>query len=196
VQEISALMPADAMQARIAAEILILRETAYAISARAYAPELTALEMSRMCGASGKLLRTAAALAYTLERMQQKAAPLSGTAQAAEAEVAALVARWGRGSAEEAAGSRADPRVERPRTSLVEGAAPAGVSAGGDGDALGRGGGGVGAAGASGQPGGIEEPRRCPAQTPELEVTTKTPWSRERDARGRFTVRARVAPAA
>jgi hypothetical protein len=95
MQEISTLMPANAAQARLAAEILIVREMADTVAARAYAPDLTVPQMCRVGRASGELVRTAAGLVRTLERSQQKPAPFFGTVLADDVDVAAVDKVWG-----------------------------------------------------------------------------------------------------
>ena len=100
MQEISTLMPANASQARMAAEILIARGMADAIAARAYAPDLTVPQMCRVGRASGELMRTATAMVRTLERTQLMPAPFFGTVLADEVDIAAVDAGWGKRSAE------------------------------------------------------------------------------------------------
>jgi hypothetical protein len=97
-QEISTLMPANATQARLAADILMVREMAKTIAARVHAPELTVPEMCRVGRVAGELVRTAGVLVRTLERSQQKPAPFFGTVLADAVDVAALDAAWGNGS--------------------------------------------------------------------------------------------------
>jgi hypothetical protein len=97
-QEISTLMPANATHARLAADILMVREMANTIAARIHAPELTVPEMCRVGRVAGELVRTAAVLVRTLERGQQKPAPFFGTVLADAVDVAALDAAWGRNS--------------------------------------------------------------------------------------------------
>src|ERR1700733_3600018 len=60
MQEFSTLMPANAAQARVVSQILIMRGLADAIAARAFAPELTALQMCRGGGALAGLGRRGA----------------------------------------------------------------------------------------------------------------------------------------
>jgi hypothetical protein len=137
MQEISTLMPANAAQARLTAEILIVRELAETIAARAYAPELTVAEMCRVGRTSAELVRTAAGVERLLARQQQKPAPFFGTVLADGVDVAAVDAGWCRGmagagampqsaaelrpggEAEDAAGERGD---------LTAGAAVAGMA--------------------------------------------------------------------
>jgi hypothetical protein len=94
LREISALMPADASQARLAAQILIVREMADAFAARVHAPALTAQEMCRVGRISGELTRAEALLLRALERAQQTPAPFFGTVLADAVDVAAADATW------------------------------------------------------------------------------------------------------
>ncbi len=103
LQEIATLMPANAAQARLVAQILIVRELADTIAARAYAPELTVPQMCRVGRASAELVRTATGLLRALAREQQKPAAFFGTVLADAVDVAALEAGWGKGVAEAAA---------------------------------------------------------------------------------------------
>jgi hypothetical protein len=109
-QEISTLMPANAAQARLAADILMVREIAKTIAARVHAPELTVPEMCRVGRVVGELVRTAGVLVRTLERGQQKPAPFFGTVLADAVDVAALDAAWGNGPP----GSVGDGPVQQP----------------------------------------------------------------------------------
>jgi len=95
MQEFATLMPANAAQARVVSQVLIMRALADAIAARAYAPGLTEVQMARVGRASAELARTALGLVRGLERTQQKPAPFFGTALADEVDVVALAAGWG-----------------------------------------------------------------------------------------------------
>jgi hypothetical protein len=118
-EEISTLMPANAAQARLASQILIVRELADAIARRAYAPELTALQMCRVGRASAELVRTAGGLVRALERSQQKPVPFFGTVLADGIDVAAIAAGWGGGSAAAAGvGPMQQPASAEPATGL------------------------------------------------------------------------------
>jgi hypothetical protein len=105
MQEISTLMPANAAQARLASEILIVRELADAIAARAYAPDLTVPQMCRVGRTSAELGRTATGMVRTLERSQQMPAPFFGTVLADGVDIAAVDAGWGKGTAQSEAES-------------------------------------------------------------------------------------------
>src|SRR5208282_2853537 len=60
--EITALKPADSGQARLAAGILILREAADSVIARAYAPGVTIEQMCRASRSAAELVRTSVSL--------------------------------------------------------------------------------------------------------------------------------------
>src|ERR1700691_5639099 len=91
-------MPANAAQARMAADILIAREMANAFAARARAPQLTLPQMSQAARVAGELTRTAGVLARGPERTQQKPAPFFGTVLANKVDVAARNVVWGKGT--------------------------------------------------------------------------------------------------
>jgi hypothetical protein len=95
VQEIAGLMPADAPQARIAAEIVIVREAADDTFAWANAPGLTVDQVCRLRRTAGGLTVSAAALELTLARHQQRPVPFFGTVLVDGVDVAALAAGWG-----------------------------------------------------------------------------------------------------
>jgi len=94
IEEISTLMPANARQARTAAQIVILQELADSIAADAHAPNVTAPIKHRAGRVSAELARTAAGLERLLERKQQKPAPFFGTMLADEIDIAAVDAAW------------------------------------------------------------------------------------------------------
>jgi hypothetical protein len=98
-QEFAMLMPANAAQARIVSQVLIMRELADAIATRANAPGLMPEQMARVGRASAELMRTAAGLVRGLERQQQKPVPFFGTVLADGLDLAALDAVWGKGAA-------------------------------------------------------------------------------------------------
>jgi hypothetical protein len=95
VQEIAGLMPADAPQARIAAQILIVREATDDTFARVNTPGLTLEEVCRLRRIGGALTVSAAVLERLLARHQQKPVPFFGTVLADGIDVAALAAGWG-----------------------------------------------------------------------------------------------------
>ncbi len=98
-QEFATLMPANAAQARIVSQVLIMRELADAIATSASAPGLAPEQMARVGRASAELMRTAAGLVRGLERAQQKPVPFFGTVLADGVDLAALDAVWGKGAA-------------------------------------------------------------------------------------------------
>jgi hypothetical protein len=124
MQEISTLMPANAAQARLASQIVIVREMADTIAARAYAPELTVAQMCRIGRASAELVRTAAGVERLLARQQQKPVPFFGTVLADEVDVAAVDAAWGKATAGADAMPRPGPGVDdaEPATRPRQGA--------------------------------------------------------------------------
>src|SRR5208282_423982 len=95
VHEVAGLMPADAPQARIAAEIVIAREAADASFARANTPGLAVEQVCRLLRIASTLMNSAAVLERSLARHQQKPAPFFGTVLAEGIDVAALAAGWG-----------------------------------------------------------------------------------------------------
>jgi hypothetical protein len=95
VQEIAGLMPADAPQARIAAEIVIVREAADDTFAWANAPGLTVDQVCRLRRTAGGLTVSAAALELTLARHQQRPVPFFGTVLVDGVDVGALAAGGG-----------------------------------------------------------------------------------------------------
>ena len=98
LHEVSTLAPANAAQARIATEIVVTRALADTIAARAYAPDLTVLQMSRVARSSAEVRRTAIGLERLLARHQQLPVPFFGTVLADEVDVAAVDAVWCGGS--------------------------------------------------------------------------------------------------
>ena len=94
IGEITALLPADAAQARLAAQIIVVRELADTLTNRAHTPEVTIEQMCRLSRSSAELIRTAALLERTLARRQQTPAPFFGTVAADGVDIAALDAVW------------------------------------------------------------------------------------------------------
>ena len=109
VGEIAAFLPADAAQARLGAQIVVVRELADALTNRAYAPEVTVEQMCRLSRTSAELVRTAATLERALARRQQKPTPFFGTVVADGVDIAALDAVWCNA-----------PRDKRPRASPMQ----------------------------------------------------------------------------
>src|SRR5271165_7189931 len=109
IAEIATLMPATAGQARMAAQVLVLRELADLLARQAQAPGLSVAELFRISRGVGELTRSATALGRELARCQQKPAPFFGTVLAEGVDVAAVVAGWGRGAGQQpAAGPQPD----------------------------------------------------------------------------------------
>jgi hypothetical protein len=94
IEEIAAPMPANAEQARIAAEILITRELADALAHRAHAPDQTTEQMCRLARAANGLRQTAISLDRSLTRHQQKPVPFFGIVVQDEVDLPALDATW------------------------------------------------------------------------------------------------------
>src|SRR5258708_4207740 len=65
IEEIAPPKPADAEQARLAAQILIVRELADTITTKAHAPDATIEQVCRLARTTVALLRTAVALDRT-----------------------------------------------------------------------------------------------------------------------------------
>ena len=112
------MMPADAPQARIAAQILIVREAMDDTFARGGAPGLPVEQICRLRRTGSALTNSVAALERMLWRHQQRPVPFFGTVLADEVDVVALAAAWG------ASGAGAGP-VRDAGASGQERAAPA-----------------------------------------------------------------------
>src|SRR5208282_3783788 len=97
LQEIVDLKPADAAQARIAAQLLTTRGLVDAFTARALAPNLEINQMCRLGRTAAELLRSAVALDRTLARHQQMPVPFYGTVVQDEVDIPALEAMWSSG---------------------------------------------------------------------------------------------------
>jgi hypothetical protein len=93
-REIVTLKPADAGQARMAAEILNVRELADTVISRAQAPDVTVVELCRLARTAGEVVRTAALLLRTLERSQQLPVPFYGTVIEDEVDLAVVDRAW------------------------------------------------------------------------------------------------------
>jgi hypothetical protein len=97
IAEIVGCKPADAGQARIAAQILILREAADAVApliTRAHAPELTVEKICRSARTMAELHRTAATLDRSLFKHQQLPVPFFGVVVEDAVDTATLDAIW------------------------------------------------------------------------------------------------------
>jgi len=93
-QEISTLMPANAAQARIAAQILIYHELADTAATFAHAPGVTGPEFCRFARSAAALAQTSATLGRSLTQYQQKPAPFFGTVLSDAVEISAVDAIW------------------------------------------------------------------------------------------------------
>jgi hypothetical protein len=112
VREISVLMPADAAQAKLAAQIVVFRETADDTLDRANAPGLTVEQVCRVRRAAADLTRTSTTLERALSRRQEQPAPFFGTVLSDQVDIAALDAVWCKGA-----------RADRPGAASVGAAA-------------------------------------------------------------------------
>jgi len=95
IDEITALTPADAAQARIASQIVILREEKDDTAARGFAPGLTLEQACRLRRTGAVLVNAVAMLERMLVRHQQMPVPFFGTVLMDGVDVAALAAAWG-----------------------------------------------------------------------------------------------------
>jgi len=95
IDEITALTPADAAQARIASQIVILREEKDDTAARGFAPGLTLEQACRLRRTGAVLVNAVAMLERMLVRHQQMPVPFFGTVLMDGVDVAALAAGWG-----------------------------------------------------------------------------------------------------
>jgi hypothetical protein len=93
-QEISTLMPANAAQARIAAQILIYRELADAVATQAHASVTDLPLLCRLARTAATLGQTAAMLERSLIRYHQNPAPYFGTVLSDAVDIPALDAAW------------------------------------------------------------------------------------------------------
>jgi hypothetical protein len=93
-QEISTLMPANAAQARIAAQILIYRELADTLAAHAHASAADLPLMCRLSRTADALVHTATSLGRSLTRYQQKPAPFFGTVLSDAVDIPTINAIW------------------------------------------------------------------------------------------------------
>ena len=93
-QEISTLMPANAAQARIAAQILVYRELTDTAATLAHTPGVTVAEFCRLARSAAALAQTAATLGRSLTQYQQKPAPFFGTVLSDAVDIPAVAAIW------------------------------------------------------------------------------------------------------
>ena len=93
-QEISTLMPANAAQARIAAQMLIYRELADTLATQAHASRADLPLMCRLARTAATLVQTTATLGRSLTGYQQKPAPYFGTVLSDAVDIPAVAAIW------------------------------------------------------------------------------------------------------
>ena len=98
IEEITAYHPADAAQARIAAQILVFRELADSITARAHTGAPALEDLCRIARSTSELQRSATALERILARHQQKPVPFFGTVIQDAVDIKTLDAQWARRS--------------------------------------------------------------------------------------------------
>ena len=94
IGELTGHMPANATQARIAAEILIVREALNDTHGRANAPGLTIVEVCRLRRTAAALTHAGGLLERVLARHQQKPVPFFGDVVADEVDIAAVDVAW------------------------------------------------------------------------------------------------------
>jgi hypothetical protein len=134
VREISVLMPADAAQAKLAAQIVVYRETADDTLDRANVPGLTVEQVCRVRRAAADLTRTSTTLERALSRRQEQPAAFFGTVLADQVDIAALDAVWCKGARADrsgaasvgaaSVGAASVPQPAAPDTAASEPAAP------------------------------------------------------------------------
>ncbi len=111
IQEILACKPADAGQARIAAQLLIVRELADTFTAGIHAPGVTLQQMSGVQRTVTSLLRTAVSLDRSMRQHQQKPVPFFGVVVEEPVDLPALDAAWRRQRAQPDAPPNPPPRA-------------------------------------------------------------------------------------
>jgi len=94
IAEITACKPGDAGQARIAAQILILRETADTLAPGANTPHLTVQTISRQSRTMAELHRAATSMDRSLMQHQLKPVPFFGIVVEDAVDTATLDAIW------------------------------------------------------------------------------------------------------
>ena len=94
IAEITACKPADAGQARIAAQILILRETADTLAPGANTPDLTVDKIRREARTMAELHRAATSMDRSLMQHQLKPVPFFGIVVEDAVDTATLDAIW------------------------------------------------------------------------------------------------------
>ena len=132
LQEVAALKPADAAQARLATQLLTIRGLVDSFTVRAQAPNLEINQMCRLGRTAAELLRSAAALDRTLARHQQMPTPFYGTVIQDNVDMPALETIWasgipasaGTGSLASAGAGTQPSAAPTPPTSAAPGATP------------------------------------------------------------------------
>jgi hypothetical protein len=127
-------MPADAAQARLAAQIVVLGELADDTFGRSHAPELTVEQLCRLRKTAGELVSTADRLEHTLARRQTQPVAFFANVVADGVDVTALDVVWSKNPRDKCRGAGPmqspprdyDPIVERPAAACaVEDTTPA-----------------------------------------------------------------------
>jgi len=116
IDEVAAPKPANAEQARIAAEILITRELADALARRAHAPDQTTDQVYRLARAANALRQTGISLGRSLARHQRMPVPFYGTVVRDEVDLPALDATWHAQPAHRDAAPRREATPPPPET--------------------------------------------------------------------------------
>jgi hypothetical protein len=118
VQEVAIFMPADDAQARLAADVVGMRELAGVMRRKAVAPGVTTAEQCRLSRTAADVFRAALAGERQLDRRQHMPAPFFGTLLSDPVSIGALDAVWRRG-----VGGTVDVEPMDPET-RVEGGDP------------------------------------------------------------------------
>jgi hypothetical protein len=124
IEEIVARQPADADQARDAAQLLIVRELAGTCAADAHAAGLTVEQRCRLARTAAELLRSATSIQRTLARNQQKPVPFYGTVLQDAVDLAALDSIWRKNPAQREAVQRPAPQRPAPQRPAPQREAP------------------------------------------------------------------------
>src|SRR5580700_459482 len=94
LKEVTAFMPADATQARLASQILIVRGLADTLAAQVHEPGVSAERTYRLSRGAAEMQRTGVMLERQLARSQQLPVPFLGTVLSGEVDLAALEVVW------------------------------------------------------------------------------------------------------
>jgi hypothetical protein len=98
VQEVAIFMPADDAQARLAADVVGMRELAGVMRRKAVAPGVTTAEQCRLSRTAADVFRAALAGERQLDRRQHLPAPFFGTLLSDPVSIGALDAVWTKGA--------------------------------------------------------------------------------------------------